>query len=147
MKKQQVVATMRWFTVCGAAIGLILAVDSTSSGGELGKLTLQDKPLELLGGRVLMMMPEGAKVEPRKAANIMGADPSADAEGRIVLDAGSERLVLMAQETFQWADKNFKEVIEKQYANCSIVDKQPAAAVKPAPNAARAAPGKDPSGP
>ncbi|MCX5670877.1 MAG: hypothetical protein NTU94_06100 [Planctomycetota bacterium] len=120
MNKQQVVTTINWFTVCGAAIGLILAIDSTSSGGELGKLTLQDKPLELLGGGVLMMMPQGAKVEPRKAANIMGADPSADAEGRIVLDAGSERLVLMAQETFQWADKNFREVLEKQYANCSI---------------------------
>jgi hypothetical protein len=65
-------------------------------------------------------MPAGAKVEPRKAASIMGADPSAEEEGRIVLDEGSERFVLTAQETFQWADANFREVIEKRYANCSI---------------------------
>jgi hypothetical protein len=120
MAKQQVVTTTKWFTVCGAAIGLILAVDSNCGGGALGQLTLREKPLELLGGRVLVMMPEGAKVEPRKAANIMGADPSADEEGRIILDAGSERLVLMAQETFQWAGKDFREAIGKRYADCSI---------------------------
>ncbi len=120
MGRQQGVAAMRWFAAGIAAIGLILAVASTSSGGELGKLTLQDEPLELLGGRVLVMMPEGAKVEPRKATNIMGPDPSADEEGRIVLDAGGERLVLMARETFQWADKDLREVLGKRYADCSI---------------------------
>ncbi|MCX5672063.1 MAG: hypothetical protein NTU94_12165 [Planctomycetota bacterium] len=120
MKKPQVVGTMQWLTVCGAALGLILAAGSTAGAGALGKLTVQDKPLTLLGGRVLARMPEGAKVEPRKAANIMGADPSAEEESRVVLDAGNERLVLMAQETFQWADKDFKEVVGKQYAHCSI---------------------------
>ena len=74
----------------------------------------------MLGGRVLVRMPEGAKIEPRKAANIMGPDPSADEESRIVLDAGGERLVLMAQETFQWADKDFKEVLGKRFADCSV---------------------------
>jgi len=120
MGRQQVVATMGWFAVCGAAMGLILAGASASTGGELGKLTLQDKPLGVLGGRVLVRMPEGAKVEPRKAANIMGTGPSADEESRIILDAGGERLVLMAQETFQWADKDLREVLGKRYANCSI---------------------------
>lgn len=124
MREQQAVTTMGWFLVCGAAMGLVLAVGSTCSGGTLGKLTLRDKPLELLGGRVLVRMPEGAKVEPRKAASIMGADPSADEEGRIILEAGGERLVLMAQETFQWADKNFREVIGKRYADCSITPLQ-----------------------
>lgn len=125
MARRRVVTTAPWLRVCGTAIGLILAFESAASGGGLGQLTLQDKPLEVLGGRVLVRMPEGAKVEPRKAANIMGADPSADEEGRIVLDSGSERFVVMAQETFQWAGKDFKEAIGRQYAHCTIAPMQP----------------------
>jgi len=120
MGRQQVVAAMWWSAVCSAAMGLILAGASASTGGELGKLTLQDKPLGVLGGRVLVRMPEGAKIEARQGANIMGPGPSADEESRIILDAGGERLVLMAQETFQWADKSFREVLGKRYADCSI---------------------------
>ena len=120
MGMQRVVARAKGSTVWGAALGLFLAAGPTAGAGELGKLTLQDKPLALLGGRVLVRMPEGAKVEPRKAASLMGLDPSADEEGRIVLDAGNERFVLMARETFQWADKNVKEVLQKQYADCAI---------------------------
>ena len=124
MGMQQVVARAKGFTGWGAALGVLLAAGSAAGAGALGKLTLQDKPLALLGGRVLVRMPEGAKVEPRKAAGIMGTDPSAEEEGRVVLDAGTERFVLMARETFQWADKDFKEAVGKQYAHCSITPLQ-----------------------
>ncbi len=120
MSMSQVVARAKGFAVWGAALGLILGAGSAAGAGALGKLSLQDKPLELLGGRVLARMPEGAKVEARKAASIMGTDPSAEEEGRVVLDAGNERFVLMAQETFQWADKDFQEVLAKRSADCAI---------------------------
>jgi len=111
-------------------MGLVLAAGA-ACGGELGKLTLKDPPLAVLGGRVLVKMPEGAKVEARKTSNIMGSDPSPEEEGRIILDSGAERLVVMARETFQWAGKDLPEVLAKQYAG---------AVITPLPAAAKAGP-------
>jgi hypothetical protein len=106
--------------MCASAVCVALWAASACHAGELATLGLKQEPLTLLRGRVSVKMPEGARIEARKAANIMAADPSTDEETRVVLDAGNERLVLMASETFQWADENFAKALGKEAADCLL---------------------------
>jgi hypothetical protein len=80
--------------------------------GKLGQLELTDQPLELLNGRLTIRMPADAKLEARRE-NIMSASESAEEESRIVLDAGDERLVVMAYELFKTAGKDFQKQVKK----------------------------------
>jgi hypothetical protein len=80
--------------------------------GKLGQLELSNKPLELLNGRLMIRMPADAKLEARHE-NIMSAAESAEEESRIVLDAGEERLVVMAYELFNLAGKDFEKQVRR----------------------------------
>lgn len=86
------------------------------STDEIGKAKLADSPIEVLGGRLTVRVPQGAKVEARLFP-IMGAAESEEHETRVVFDAGQERLVLMVNESFAFAGddfgKNVKEWVTK----------------------------------
>src|SRR5512136_940564 len=77
----------------------LLGFNPPGHTGELGKLPLADRPIQLLGGRLTVRMPAAARVEPRQRS-IMSAAESGEEETRVVLDAGPERLVLLASELF-----------------------------------------------
>jgi hypothetical protein len=82
--------------------------------GEFARLAERYKAqiqLQLLGGRLVVDMPSGAYVEP-VAASLMGAVASPEVETRVVLDHGGERLVMMANETFQLAAKGIRGAVE-----------------------------------
>jgi len=85
--------------------------------GALGNIMLADKPLPLLGGRLAVKMPAGAKIEARNP-NIMAAPEAAEDETRIILDAAKERLVLMAYEEYTTTGKDLEKGVR---ADISLV--------------------------
>ncbi len=91
---------------CAIAYGFILATNTAA--GELGKAKLSEKPIQVLGGRLSVRMPQGAKIEARPF-DIMSAPEPEEHETRVVFDAGHERLVLMVHETFAFAGVNFEQ--------------------------------------
>lgn len=80
--------------------------------GALGKLPLAAQPTDLLAGRLRLRLPAGAKIQARRAG-IMSAPESAQEETRVVLDAGSERLVLMAAELLATAPEDLLGTVRK----------------------------------
>ncbi len=76
--------------------------------GELRKARLSEQSTAVLGGRLLVRMPQGARVEARPF-DIMSAPESEEHETRVIFDAGQERLVLMAGESFALAGDNFEK--------------------------------------
>ena len=91
---------------CVTAYCFVFTADNLA--GELGKATLSEKPIEVLGGRLSIRMPQGAKKEARPF-DIMSAPESEEHETRIVFDAGQERLVLMVHESFAFAGDDFEK--------------------------------------
>ncbi|MBN1420439.1 MAG: hypothetical protein JXP34_16800 [Planctomycetes bacterium] len=89
------------FAVPPAAGGGEVVPDAPAPGG-LAKLTLAEQRIPLLEGRLSVRMPESAKVEPRGYELAAAPAPEED-ETRIVVDAGKERLVLMAYELYALA--------------------------------------------
>ncbi len=85
---------------------------------ELGKATLSEKPIEILGGRLSIRMPQGAKTQAR-SFDIMSAPESEAHENRVVFDAGKERLVLMAHENFAFAGDDFEKDVREWVAKWS----------------------------
>jgi len=80
--------------------------------GALGRLE-PSTAVELLGGRLVATMPSGAKVEPR-GHGIMSADAPAENETRVVLEAGEERLVVMANDLFATAGDDFASSVKAE---------------------------------
>lgn len=78
--------------------------------GRLRDATLADKAIEVLGGRLTIRVPEGARVEAR-AYPIMGAPTPQTHESRVVLDADQERLVVLVNEVFAFAGEDFEKDI------------------------------------
>lgn len=74
---------------------------------------LDDKTTDLLGGRLTIRAPKGAKIEARRGG-IMSAPESADEETRVVWSDGDSKLVIMCYELFQTAGKDFKEGAQGQ---------------------------------
>lgn len=74
----------------------------------IGKAILAENPVEVLGDRLTVRMPQGARVEARPFP-IMGATESEEHETRVVFDAGQERLVLMVNESFAFASDDFEK--------------------------------------
>jgi len=101
---------------CAAAYCWLLSTNALA--GELGKATLSDKPTEVLGGRLSVRMPQGSKIEARPF-EIMAAPESEDHETRVVFDAGQERLVLMANESFAFAGDDFEKDVREWVAKWS----------------------------
>jgi hypothetical protein len=94
--------------VCATVYCSMLSADGVA--GELGKAKLSEKPIQLLGGRLTVRMPDGAKIEAR-TPNIMSAPEAEEHETRVVFDAGEERLVLMVHETFAFAREDFEKEV------------------------------------
>jgi hypothetical protein len=95
----------------GALLALVLP--ATAAAGELGKLALDKKPVDLLGGRLTMRFPAGAKIEARRAS-IMAAPEAAQHETRAVLEKGSEKLVVMSFEFFALVGADFEQQVRKE---------------------------------
>ena len=70
-------------------------------------------PLDLLGGRLSIELPEGAKLEARQAS-IMAAPESSLLESRVVYDEGEERLVLMAREVHATPTADFDQTLAEE---------------------------------
>jgi hypothetical protein len=88
------------------ALVALMAFPVTAAAGELGKLALDQKPIDLLGGRLTMRFPAGARIEARRAS-IMAAPEAAQHETRVVLEKGEEKLVVTTYEMFAVAAADF----------------------------------------
>ncbi len=101
--------------VHGQQVAPKAAVSSPSQDG-LGKAKLAEKPIHVLGGRLLVRVPQGAEVQAR-SHDIMSAPESEEHETRVVFNSGTERLVLMVHETFAFAgvdlEKDVREWVVK----------------------------------
>jgi hypothetical protein len=84
----------------------------------LAEAKLADSPTEVLGGRLTVRMPQGAKTKSRPH-DIMGAPESEEHETRIVLDAGPQRLVLMVEEQFALAGDDFENDVRQSLAKAN----------------------------
>ncbi len=81
----------------------------------IGTSKLAGKPTEVLGGRLTVRLPDGARVEARPF-DIMSAPESEEHETRVMFDAGQERLVLLAHECFALAGDDLFEDVSKWVA-------------------------------
>ena len=70
---------------CVTAYCFVFTADNLA--GELGKAKLSEKSIEVLGGRLSIRMPQGAKKEAR-SFDIMSAPAPEEHEARLVFDAG-----------------------------------------------------------
>ena len=98
---------------CATACCCVLSTKTLA--GELGKAALSEKPIEVLGGRLTVRMPQGAKIEAR-LFNIMSSPESEEHETRIAFDAGQERLVLIVHEDFAFAGDDFEKDVREWVA-------------------------------
>jgi hypothetical protein len=100
------VTLFRHIRIIASVAALFLMLRADGFAGELAKAKLSDKPIEVLGGRLSIRMPETAKKEARPF-DIMSAPESEEHETRVIYGAGQERLVLMAHESFAFAGDDF----------------------------------------
>ena len=99
--------------VFGALVAL--ALPASAAAGELGKLALDKAPIDLLGGRLTMRFPAGARIEARRAS-IMAAPESPQHETRVALEKGDEKLVVTAFELFELGGPDFEQQARKDLA-------------------------------
>jgi hypothetical protein len=92
---------------------LAVAMPAPAEAGELGKLALDKAATDLLGGRLVMRLPAGARIEAR-GRSIMAAPESAQHETRVVLEKGEEKLVVMVFEFFALAGPDFEQQVRKE---------------------------------
>ncbi len=109
------VGLFRRIFILACATAPCTVLPTRTLAGELGKATLSEKPIEVLGGRLTVRMPPGAKSEAR-SFDIMSAPESGERESRIVFDSGPESLVLMAQENFAFAGDDFEKDVREWVA-------------------------------
>jgi hypothetical protein len=83
-----------------------------ADAGELAKLKPGSKTTSLLAGRLTLKVPDQAEVIARRAS-IMAAEEATEEETRIVIDAGSERLVIMTWELFSLKGDGFFKRADK----------------------------------
>jgi hypothetical protein len=88
---------------------------SGDASGALAALALDEPPIALLAGRLTAKMPAASKVQPRRDG-IMAAPESSEEETRVMLDAKSERLVLMAYELYALAGPDFEKAVRADVA-------------------------------
>jgi hypothetical protein len=75
--------------------------------------------IQLLDGRLAVVMPAGAAVQPIPPS-LMGAPASTEAETRVLFDAGQERLVIMVNELFQYSSADFQAEVEALVARWEL---------------------------
>ncbi len=103
-----------WLVLTAALFSSLLLAEPVARAGKLGPLQPTGK-IDLLAGRLVIRMPAEARLEARRAS-IMAAPTAAADESRVVLDAGPERLVLMANELFALAGPRLEETVKKEAA-------------------------------
>jgi hypothetical protein len=78
--------------------------------GQVGTKALMGTPLSLLGDRLTVRPPEGAREEPREGS-VMGAPEPSETETRVFYEADGEKLVLMAWEELRLAGERFDAAV------------------------------------
>jgi hypothetical protein len=94
-------------------LGALLAAPAAAHAGGLASLKAIPNAIDLLAGRLTIRMPAAARLEARRAS-IMAAPNAAQDESRVVLDAGGERMVVMAYELFALAGPKFEAALKKE---------------------------------
>ena len=74
----------------------------------------QGQEVELLDGRLTVVMPEGSRAEAR-GRSIMAATRSVRSESRVVYDEGDRRMVVMAWELFSFAGEEYDQFLEERF--------------------------------
>lgn len=90
---------------------LVLLLTTINSFAQIKNLELSNKQ-SILNGRIYLVFPEKAK-NVMRTVDIMEANPSENAETRIVMDIDSMRIVFFARELFQKSDRQFLEAIRQ----------------------------------
>jgi acylphosphatase len=88
------------------------------AGPNPAQMELRSDSVDLLAGRLAIRVPTEAKIEARRAS-IMAAAESVEQESRIVLDYGSQKMVLMVSETFNRATSDFQVAVQTKMAPVS----------------------------
>jgi hypothetical protein len=107
--------TFRRICIVACAAACCCVLPASDLAGELGKAKFSEKPMEVLGGRLTVRMPQGAKVQAR-IFDLMSAPESDEHETRVMLDAGQERLALIVHEHFAFAGVNFEKDVREWVA-------------------------------
>ncbi len=84
-----------------------LFIGPACSAGQLAGLGLAAQSTSVLEGHLSVRLPLQARIE-AKGHSIMEAPAAPEAETRIVIDAGDERMVIMCHELFQLVPKDFE---------------------------------------
>jgi hypothetical protein len=94
------------------AVSIIITCVVTITTRGSTKVELANEPTQLLGGRLTVRVPREAKLLPMQQS-IMAAEESAEESSRIMLDAGGEKMVLMAYELFALAGTDFDGAVSR----------------------------------
>jgi hypothetical protein len=103
------------FSILGM-LSLMTEKSSAQTAGALGKLEPAPTPTDVLAGRLRLRGPKTLRVEPR-GHSIMAAPNSAQHETRLMLDAGKERLVIMAVEMFETVGDDLPGAVRRDVAD------------------------------
>jgi hypothetical protein len=99
---------------------LILGAVSQAQGAEnLGQLKLSSEKVAVLGGRLMVSVPSSA-ISQAMQHGIMAAPESEFEQTRIVIDAGGQRMVLMAYELFTRTGADFETVAQNETAGFPV---------------------------
>lgn len=105
-------------------LAVFVLLPEVAAGQKLARVALAKEATVLLGGRLTARMPVGARVEQRRRS-IMAAKQPVQEETRVVLDAGAERLVVMAYEVFANDGGDFDKGARADIARWSKGTKKP----------------------
>lgn len=94
-------------------IAVMATVNAVAQTSRLADTTKLDKKLSILNDKYILSLPAEAVNSPR-VADIMAADPNINKETRIIVDNGTMRLVLFAQELFALGGNKLFEDISKE---------------------------------
>jgi hypothetical protein len=82
-------------------------------------MPLASEPMKLLGGRITIRAPARARIE-RRGPTRVEVEKEADEESRVVLDYGSERMTLIASETFSRSGGDFEAAVRRTIGASSM---------------------------
>jgi hypothetical protein len=89
------------------------------AGPAPAEMQLASQPMDVLDGRITIRAPAQARIE-RRGPTRVAVERQADEESRIVLDYGSERMTLVASETFSRCTGDFELSVRRMIAASSI---------------------------
>lgn len=107
---------MSWLRISLGLLALFIACSAVQADPAPGQ------PMQLLGDRLRIRMPEGSEILARPV-NVMAAEVPTEEETRVVLDQGDKRLVLMAYEGFRTAGPTFLEELNKTEKHSLLVER------------------------